>query len=52
MSNIKMVLTIEEAARMAGIGRNTMRKLVDWGNPVLKVGRKADYPRGYFKSDL
>ena len=25
-----------------GIGRNTMRKLVDWGKlPVLKVGRKT-----------
>ena len=37
MSNIKMGLTIEEAAECTGIGRNTMRKLVDWG----KVGRKA-----------
>ena len=27
---------------MYGIGRNTMRKLVDWGKlPVLKVGRKT-----------
>ena len=35
-------LTIEEAAECTGIGRNTMRKLVDWGKlPVLKVGRKA-----------
>ena len=41
MTNIKMGLTIEEAAEMSGIGRNTMRKLVDWGKlPVLKVGRK------------
>ena len=31
MSNIKMGLTIEEAAECTGIGRNTMRKLVDWG---------------------
>ena len=38
MSNIKMGLTIEEAAECTGIGRNTMRKLVDWGKlPVLKV---------------
>ena len=29
MSNIKMGLTIEEAAECTGIGRNTMRKLVD-----------------------
>ena len=42
MTNIKMGLTIEEAAEMSGIGRNTMRKLVDWGKlPVLKVGRKT-----------
>ena len=42
MKDIKMGLTIEEAAEMTGIGRNTMRKLVDWGKlPLLKVGRKA-----------
>ena len=42
MSVGKMGLTIEEAAETTGIGRNTMRKLVDWGKlPVLKVGRKA-----------
>ena len=37
-----MGLTIEEAAETTGIGRNTMRKLTDWGKlPVLKVGRKT-----------
>ena len=42
MNTGKMGLTIEEAAACTGIGRNTMRKLVDWGKlPVLKVGRKA-----------
>ena len=42
MSVIKMGITIEEAAEVSGIGRNTMRKLVDWGKlPVLKVGRKT-----------
>ena len=42
MSVDKMGLTIEEAAETTGIGRNTMRKLVDWGKlPVLKVGRKT-----------
>lgn len=42
MSNSKMGLTIEEAAECTGIGRNTMRNLVDWGKlPVLKVGRKT-----------
>lgn len=42
MSIGKMGLTIEEAAETTDIGRNTMRKLVDWGKlPVLKVGRKT-----------
>ena len=42
MSIIKMGMTSEEAAEVSGIGRNTMRKLVDWGKlPVLKVGRKT-----------
>ena len=42
MSVGKMGLTIEEAAETTGIGRNTTRKLVDWGKlPVLKVGRKT-----------
>lgn len=31
MKDVKMGLTIEESAEMSGIGRNTMRKLVDWG---------------------
>lgn len=30
MSAVKMGLTIEEAAECTGIGRNTMRKLVEW----------------------
>ena len=42
MSVGKMGLTIEEAAETTGIGRKTMRKLVEWGKlPVLKVGRKT-----------
>ena len=42
MSVGKMGLTIEEAVETTGIGRNTMRKLIDWGTlPVLKVGRKT-----------
>ena len=37
-----MGLTIEEAAEVSGIGRNTMRQLVEWGKlPVLKLGRKT-----------
>ena len=35
MRDVKMGLTIEEAAEMSGIGRNTMRKLVDWGGSSL-----------------
>ena len=42
MNKLKMGMTIEEAAECTGIGRNTMRKLVDWEKlPVLKVGRKT-----------
>ncbi len=42
MAKTKLALTIEEAAAYTGIGRNTMRKLVEWGKlPVLKVGRKV-----------
>ena len=37
-----LALSIEEAAECTGIGRNTMRKLVEWRKlPVLKVGRKT-----------
>lgn len=51
MNAIKMGMTIEEAAETSGIGRNTMRKLVDWGKlPVLKVGRKTHYPQGYLRA--
>ena len=42
MAVIKMGLTIEEAAECTGIGRNTMRKLVDWVKlPALKGCRKT-----------
>ena len=42
MAEIKMGLTIDESATYSGIGRNTMRRLIDWGKiPVLKVGRKT-----------
>ena len=53
MRDAKMGLTIEEAAEMSGIGRNTMRKLVDWGKlPVLKVGRKTIIRRDALESFL
>ncbi len=48
MTEMKIALSIEEAADYTGIGRNTLRKLVEWGKlPVLKVGRKV-----LIKSDI
>ena len=48
MTELKFALSIEEAADYTGIGRNTLRKLVEWGKlPVLKVGRKV-----LIKSDM
>ncbi len=48
MTETKIAMTIEEASEYTGIGRNTMRNLVEWGNlPVLKVGRKV-----LIKSDI
>ena len=37
----KFALTVNEAADYTGIGRNTLRQLIDWNTlPVLRVGRK------------
>ncbi len=48
MTETKIALSIEEAADYTGIGRNTLRKLVEWGKlTVLKVGRKV-----LIKSDI
>ena len=48
MTKTKIALSIEEAADYTGIGRNTLRNLVEWGKlPVLKVGRKV-----LIKSDI
>ena len=42
MTKTKIALSIEEAADYTGIGRNTLRNLVEWGKlPILKVGRKV-----------
>lgn len=42
MTQEKIALSIEEAADYTGIGRNTLRNLVEWKKiPVLKVGRKV-----------
>ena len=48
MTETKITMTIEEASEYTGIGRNTMRNLVEWEKlPVLKVGRKV-----LIKSDI
>ena len=48
MTGTKIALSIEEAADYTGIGRNTLRNLVEWGKlPVLKVWRKV-----LIKSDI
>ena len=48
MTEMKIALSIEEAADYTGIGRKTLRNLVEWGKlPVLKVGRKV-----LIKSDI
>ena len=48
MTETKIAMTIEEASEYTGIGRNTMRNLVEWEKlPVLKVGRKV-----LIKSDI
>ena len=48
MTEAKIAMTIEEASEYTGIGRNTMRNLVEWGKlPVLKIGRKV-----LIKSDI
>ena len=48
MTGTKIALSIEEAADYTGIGRNTLRNLVEWGKlPVLNVGRKV-----LIKSDI
>ena len=48
MTETKIAMTIEEASEYTGIGRDTMRNLVEWGKlPVLKVGRKI-----LIKSDI
>ena len=48
MSAVKMGLTIEEAAECTGIGRNTMRKLVEWGKAARpQSGAQDHYPQGH-----
>ena len=41
MTELKFVLSIEKAADYTGIGRNSLRNLVEWEKlPILRVGRK------------
>ncbi len=48
MTEMKIALSIEEAADYTGNRRNILRNLVEWGKlPVLKVGRKI-----LIKSDI
>ena len=38
----KIGMTIEEAAEYTSIGRDTLRRMVEWGkSPVLRIGRKS-----------
>ena len=38
MQNAKLAYTVEEASKSTGIGKNTLRNLIEI--PVIKVGRK------------
>lgn len=41
MIDKKLAMTVDQAAEYTGIGRNTMRQLVEWkAMPVLRIGRK------------
>ena len=41
MTDLKISMSIEEASLYTGIGRNTIRCLVEWEKlPVLHIGRK------------
>ena len=38
----KIGMTIEEAAEYTSIGRDTLRRMVEWGKiPVVRIGRKS-----------
>ena len=45
MNGNKLAMSVEETAEYTGIGRSTMRQLIEWkAMPVLKVGRKILIP--------
>lgn len=48
MTEVKIALSIEEAADYTGIGRNTLRKLVEWKKASGIEGRtESPYQNGY-----
>ncbi len=51
MVEMKLGLTVDEAAKYTGIGRNTIRQLISWKKlPVLHVGRKIIIRRDVLES--
>ena len=41
MGESRFSMSIDEASAYTGIGRNTMRQLIEWRKlPVLRIGRK------------
>ncbi len=48
MTERKIALSIEDAADYTGIGRNTLRKLVEWEKASCsKCRKKSSYKNGY-----
>lgn len=46
MSEVRLTLSVEEAARMLGIGRNLCYDRVKTGEiPVIRIGRRLLVPR-------
>ncbi len=47
MTEVKIALSIEEAADYTGIGRNTLRKLVEWKSFGIEGRTESPYQNGY-----
>lgn len=47
MTEVKIALSIEEAADYTGIGRNTLRKLVEWKASGIEGRTESPYQNGY-----
>ena len=53
MMERKIALSIEEAADYTGIGRNTLRKLVEWKYEQLEKAREAvENPKNFAESNI